>query len=347
MAYDQRDLRSEEAAADAGADELRRGPWTVDEDVVLANYIAAHGEGRWNALARRAGLRRTGKSCRLRWLNYLRPDLRRGGMTAEEQLLVLELHARWGNRWSKIAQHLPGRTDNEIKNYWRTRVQRHARRLGCDVGGQRFRDLVRCLWMPRLLERIRATSSSADGAVVPQLSSAAAGLPVAADGCCWPVLDDDVFGLCPGAATDVELSCTTAVSSSSASTDGGVHVQPACQPAPVLATAESAPGRTDASYTTNRSTTGAAMRDTAVPWQPPQPQAHGGGLMTQQEHLQAESQLFGADACWWSAQSSFDAALYADVGLPDLEFGGAAGETMLWGACANNDDLWYTQMLGL
>ncbi|KAF8749343.1 hypothetical protein HU200_012673 [Digitaria exilis] len=134
--------------------ELRRGPWTVEEDVLLVNYIAAHGEGRWNALARCAGLRRTGKSCRLRWLNYLRPDLRRGNMTAQEQLLILELHSRWGNRWSKIAQHLPGRTDNEIKNYWRTRVQKHARQLNCDVNSRQFKDLMRYLWMPRLLERI-------------------------------------------------------------------------------------------------------------------------------------------------------------------------------------------------
>ncbi|CAM0907534.1 unnamed protein product [Alopecurus aequalis] len=258
-------------------------------------------------------------------------------MTAEEQLLVLELHARWGNRWSKIALHLPGRTDNEIKNYWRTRVQRHARRLGCDVGGQRFRDLVRCLWMPRLLERIHATSNPADGAVVPQSSSSTA-LPVTADGyCSWPV-DDDVFDLVPGAAADMELSCTTAVSSSSASTEGGAQVQLACQTAPVLATAESAPGCDDGSYSNNSSTC-AAMRDTAV-WQPPQ--AHGAGLMAQQQHVQAEPQLFGADTCW-SDQSSFQAGLYADVGLPDLQFGGGGGETM-WGACAD-DELW--QMLGL
>uniref|UniRef100_A0A453AM32 Uncharacterized protein n=1 Tax=Aegilops tauschii subsp. strangulata TaxID=200361 RepID=A0A453AM32_AEGTS len=187
---DQRGMRGEAAAA--GEEEmLRRGPWTVEEDVLLANYIAANGEGRWNALARRAGLKRTGKSCRLRWLNYLRPDLRRGGMTAEEQLLVLELHARWGNRWSKIAQHLPGRTDNEIKNYWRTRVQRHAKQLRCDVGSQRFRDLVRGLWIPRLLERIHA---------------------------------------------DVELSCTTALSSSSSVSTDGCGVQPLPPPAPMVAT---------------------------------------------------------------------------------------------------------------
>jgi len=103
-----------------------------------------------------AGLKRTGKSCRLRWLNYLRPDVKRGDFTADEQLLILDLHSRWGNRWSKIASHLPGRTDNEIKNYWRTRVQKHAKQLNCDVNSKRFKDAMRFLWMPRLAERAAA-----------------------------------------------------------------------------------------------------------------------------------------------------------------------------------------------
>ena len=107
--------------------EVRKGPWTMEEDLILINYIANHGDGVWNTLARSAGLKRTGKSCRLRWLNYLRPDVRRGNITPEEQLLIMELHDRWGNRWSKIAKELPGRTDNEIKNFWRTRVQKKSK----------------------------------------------------------------------------------------------------------------------------------------------------------------------------------------------------------------------------
>ncbi|KAK3026679.1 hypothetical protein RJ639_040706 [Escallonia herrerae] len=140
--------------------ELRRGPWTLEEDTLLIHYITCHGEGRWNLLAKCAGLKRTGKSCRLRWLNYLKPDIKRGNLTPQEQILILELHSKWGNRWSKIAQHLPGRTDNEIKNYWRTRVQKQARQLKIDSNSKKFLEALRHFWMPRLLEKMEQNSPS-------------------------------------------------------------------------------------------------------------------------------------------------------------------------------------------
>ncbi|XP_061357590.1 transcription factor MYB21-like [Gastrolobium bilobum] len=137
--------------------ELRRGPWTLEEDDMLIKYIANHGEGRWNLLAMSSGLRRTGKSCRLRWLNYLRPDVKRGNFTTQEKLLIFELHSKWGNRWSKIAQQLPGRTDNEIKNYWRTRIQKHASSI--DRTG--FLEIAKRLQMIRCLQKAKESSSSA------------------------------------------------------------------------------------------------------------------------------------------------------------------------------------------
>ncbi|KAL8171459.1 hypothetical protein V2J09_023263 [Rumex salicifolius] len=124
-------------------DGWRKGPWTAEEDRLIVDYVKHHGEGRWNSVSRLTGLRRNGKSCRLRWVNYLRPDLKRGQITPQEEQVILELHARWGNRWSTIARSLPGRTDNEIKNYWRTHFKKKAKTSGDNTEKLRARLLKR------------------------------------------------------------------------------------------------------------------------------------------------------------------------------------------------------------
>ncbi|KAK8643179.1 hypothetical protein V6N13_012485 [Hibiscus sabdariffa] len=109
-----------------------KGAWTRDEDQRLIDYIRTHGEGCWRSLPKAAGLLRCGKSCRLRWINYLRPDLKRGNFTEEEDQLIIKLHSLLGNKWSLIAARLPGRTDNEIKNYWNTHIKRKLLSRGID-----------------------------------------------------------------------------------------------------------------------------------------------------------------------------------------------------------------------
>ncbi|KAG8090336.1 hypothetical protein GUJ93_ZPchr0011g28724 [Zizania palustris] len=105
-------------------EEMRKGPWTEQEDLQLVRTVGLFGDRRWDFVAKVSGLNRTGKSCRLRWVNYLHPGIKHGRMSPQEECLIIELHARWGNRWSRIALRLPGRTDNEIKNYWRTHMRK-------------------------------------------------------------------------------------------------------------------------------------------------------------------------------------------------------------------------------
>ncbi|XP_023531542.1 transcription factor MYB101-like isoform X1 [Cucurbita pepo subsp. pepo] len=114
---------------DGGAAEpaLKKGPWTTAEDGILIEYVQKHGEGNWNAVQKHTGLARCGKSCRLRWANHLRPNLKKGSFSQEEERLIIELHAKLGNKWARMAAQLPGRTDNEIKNYWNTRMKRRQR----------------------------------------------------------------------------------------------------------------------------------------------------------------------------------------------------------------------------
>ncbi|KAK4400264.1 Transcription repressor [Sesamum angolense] len=109
---------------------LRRGPWSTKEDNLLTNYIQQHGEGQWRSLPKKAGLLRCGKSCRLRWMNYLRPGIKRGNISEDEEDLIVRLHGLLGNRWSLIAGRLPGRTDNEIKNYWNTHLLKKLKSAG-------------------------------------------------------------------------------------------------------------------------------------------------------------------------------------------------------------------------
>ncbi|KAA8522277.1 hypothetical protein F0562_012950 [Nyssa sinensis] len=111
---------------------VKKGPWTAEEDKKLISFILTNGQCCWRAVPKLAGLRRCGKSCRLRWTNYLRPDLKRGLLTEAEEQLVIDLHARLGNRWSKIAARLPGRTDNEIKNHWNTHIKKKLLKMGID-----------------------------------------------------------------------------------------------------------------------------------------------------------------------------------------------------------------------
>ncbi|XP_016445812.1 transcription factor MYB58-like [Nicotiana tabacum] len=106
-------------------EEIKKGAWSPEEDQKLKTYIMRYGIWNWSHMPKFAGLSRTGKSCRLRWVNYLSPDVKRGPFIMEEVEIVVKTYQELGNRWSAIAARLPGRTDNEVKNFFHTHLKKH------------------------------------------------------------------------------------------------------------------------------------------------------------------------------------------------------------------------------
>ncbi|KAL9230073.1 hypothetical protein vseg_005465 [Gypsophila vaccaria] len=107
--------------------DVRKGSWSDDEDKLLRDCIAMHGEGSWHRVPLMAGLNRCRKSCRLRWMNYLKPNIKRGQFKEDEVDLIIRLHKLLGNRWSLIAGRIPGRTANDVKNYYNTHLLKKTR----------------------------------------------------------------------------------------------------------------------------------------------------------------------------------------------------------------------------
>ncbi|CAN8280231.1 unnamed protein product [Cochlearia groenlandica] len=107
---------------------MKKGPWKPEEDEILKRHVSRCGPREWSSILSKGLLQRNGKSCRLRWVNKLRPDLKIGcKFSEEEERIIIDLQSKFGNKWARIATHLQGRTDNDVKNFWSSRQKKLAR----------------------------------------------------------------------------------------------------------------------------------------------------------------------------------------------------------------------------
>ncbi|KAK4368009.1 hypothetical protein RND71_011801 [Anisodus tanguticus] len=97
-----------------------RQRWRPEEDTLLRAYVKQYGPKEWNLISKRMGktLDRDPKSCLERWKNYLKPGIKKGSLTPDEQNLVISLQAKYGNKWKKIANEVPGRTAKRLGKWW-------------------------------------------------------------------------------------------------------------------------------------------------------------------------------------------------------------------------------------
>ena len=107
--------------------------WTQFEEEVLLKIVESRGAKAWSSVARELNAMahegiavRLGKHCRERWYNHVDPSLIKGHWTEEEDSFIVMQHQYLGNRWSEISRLMQGRTENSVKNRFKSLVRKRG-----------------------------------------------------------------------------------------------------------------------------------------------------------------------------------------------------------------------------
>jgi len=107
----------------------KRMPWSEEEDKTMKQLVNKYGTTNWTLISSKMGKSRNGKQCRERWYNHLNPSLKKNNWTIEEENILFSKHMQLGNKWADIASYLPGRTLNDIKNHFYSKLRKFIRKI--------------------------------------------------------------------------------------------------------------------------------------------------------------------------------------------------------------------------
>ena len=101
-------------------------------------------KGVWARLLNEKLPHRSAAQCWARWHNCLKPGIKKGPFSAEEDKTLMEAYGKLGEKWTEISKRLPGRTGDAIRHRWeralKLEVRTHAasgllKRMRCSDNG--------------------------------------------------------------------------------------------------------------------------------------------------------------------------------------------------------------------